>query len=194
MCPADCPVWDHVVQLFACCQPPGAVAPPPCKPCQTTPWLAGERDGRPGHERGRPRGGSVTATGSGVLCGPELGRWITPFRWSRMPLERRCPFEIGPCPGPAGHQPACFNLSPVCCPRAMTPLYPNAEIPPNPYSPQSSVVTHDSPTEGSPRMPVPTSMDVRRVLLRSFATVSSLPEAVNIRFCEMRSGGGWVTG
>ena len=55
---ADCPVWDHVVQLFACCRPPGAVAPPPCKPCQTTPWLAGAHDGGPPADAlGRTRGG-----------------------------------------------------------------------------------------------------------------------------------------
>jgi hypothetical protein len=100
---ADCPVWDHVVQLFACCQPPGAVAPPACKPCQTTPWLAGGRnggrDGPPADTHRRDRGGGLTATGSDELCGPELGRWITPFRCLRTLLERQRLLDLHPDTG-----------------------------------------------------------------------------------------------
>lgn len=33
---ADCPIWDHVVQLFVCC--PGG--PVPCDSCDDTIWLA----------------------------------------------------------------------------------------------------------------------------------------------------------
>ena len=30
---ADCPIWDHVVQLFVCCDGD-------CEGCEATPWLA----------------------------------------------------------------------------------------------------------------------------------------------------------
>lgn len=31
---ADCPIWDHVVQLFVCCD-----NDPDCQSCEVTPWL-----------------------------------------------------------------------------------------------------------------------------------------------------------
>ena len=91
---ADCPVWDHVVQLFACCRPPGAVAPPLCKPCHTTPWLATGRNGPIADASGRSHGPSMRASAADELCGPELGRWITPFRWS-LALLKRIPLFTG---------------------------------------------------------------------------------------------------
>ena len=36
---ADCPIWDHVVQLFVCCEDEhGSMAQ--CNQCDVTPWLA----------------------------------------------------------------------------------------------------------------------------------------------------------
>lgn len=32
-----CLQWDHVVQLYVCCNDPGGAAPP-CDPCRNTPW------------------------------------------------------------------------------------------------------------------------------------------------------------
>lgn len=57
---ADCPVWDHMVQLFVCCDDP-RLSQRACDPCPTTLWTPNER-------------------GSKVICGRELGRWATPFR------------------------------------------------------------------------------------------------------------------
>ncbi|GBF96631.1 hypothetical protein Rsub_09377 [Raphidocelis subcapitata] len=93
----DCPQWDHIIQLFVCCDDPAGRLPP-CPACQTTQWLAPER-GRP-MARGRGRaaaaggigageGGSGSNSTSGIggggasadaPCGFELGRWATPFR------------------------------------------------------------------------------------------------------------------
>ncbi|KAK9835916.1 hypothetical protein WJX74_010910 [Apatococcus lobatus] len=36
----DCPIWDHVVQLFVCCDDPVGL---PCEPCPTTVWAAPNR-------------------------------------------------------------------------------------------------------------------------------------------------------
>lgn len=33
MVDADCPIWDHIVQLFVCCSEE-------CESCEATPWLA----------------------------------------------------------------------------------------------------------------------------------------------------------
>jgi len=76
---ADCPAWDHVLQLFVCCSPP-------CTPCQPTVWMPGYsgRDSsqamwsRPRKLHPAPAWGS---TGHRTeLCGNEVGRWMTPFR------------------------------------------------------------------------------------------------------------------
>ena len=36
----DCPIWDHVVQLFVCCEDPAGHA---CEACPTTVWAAPNR-------------------------------------------------------------------------------------------------------------------------------------------------------
>jgi hypothetical protein len=104
---ADCPAWDHVVQLFVCCDDPyGAL--PPCAACQATVWEppwgqasqarpalhgAAQRSPSPASNEARPgprasagpRGagaleGPAAGASRGRLCGRELGRWVTPFR------------------------------------------------------------------------------------------------------------------
>ena len=41
---SDCPIWDHVVQLFACCEDPdGSMAH--CDRCDATIWLAAAQHG-----------------------------------------------------------------------------------------------------------------------------------------------------
>ena len=41
---ADCPIWDHVVQLFVCCKgPDGSTSH--CDKCDATPWTAMAADG-----------------------------------------------------------------------------------------------------------------------------------------------------
>lgn len=41
----DCPAWDHVIQMFVCCDdPPGGR---PCDPCAITPWLVAGSRSRP---------------------------------------------------------------------------------------------------------------------------------------------------
>ena len=51
---ADCAIWDHVVQLFVCCddgEPDsgggggGGGAARPCDKCDSTVWLAAHRPG-----------------------------------------------------------------------------------------------------------------------------------------------------
>ncbi|KAK9805085.1 hypothetical protein WJX73_003188 [Symbiochloris irregularis] len=80
---ADCPIWDHVVQLFVCC--PGG--PVPCDSCDDTIWLAQHHPEdaaeRVWQQDYRQRSADASADSSNGLlphCGRELGRWITPFR------------------------------------------------------------------------------------------------------------------
>ena len=80
-CAADCPQWDHVLQLFVCCDDPGSKWPL-CKPCRPPVWQPAPGGGGGGD------GGGVgniidAASADGELCGSELGRWMTPFRCSR---------------------------------------------------------------------------------------------------------------
>jgi hypothetical protein len=58
----DCPSWDHVVQLFVCC----GSYPQSCLECPNLIWLSPEKyeNGESGNNK----------------CGPEVGRWMTPFR------------------------------------------------------------------------------------------------------------------
>lgn len=43
---ADCPIWDHVVQLFVCCEDPeGGTSH--CDKCDVTPWMSMAADGEP---------------------------------------------------------------------------------------------------------------------------------------------------
>ena len=43
---ADCPIWDHVVQLFVCCEDPkGGTSH--CDECDVTPWMSMAEDGEP---------------------------------------------------------------------------------------------------------------------------------------------------
>eukprot|EP00887_Chlorella_sp_A99_P003150 scaffold9.g3150.t1 len=87
----DCPIWDHVVQLFVCCEGQEL----PCDACQPTVWAPGQprssaRGGQTERLQPTPRPGGAAATGGAVStssdepptlrCGRELGRWITPFR------------------------------------------------------------------------------------------------------------------
>lgn len=81
----DCPVWDHTVQLFVCCDDPSGQAPP-CEPCGPTVWSepyqsdceasSNLADGDSLGNRNR----SKAVYSSSSRCGRELGRWITPFR------------------------------------------------------------------------------------------------------------------
>ena len=36
---ADCPIWDHVVQLFVCCEDAEGSSKH-CDECDVTPWMA----------------------------------------------------------------------------------------------------------------------------------------------------------
>lgn len=99
---SSCPAWDHAVQLFVCCDDPEGRLPP-CDPCQPTVWRPGGGGGPGSGAVGQqqegsglplpPGGGgarSLAAAGGAagseeaglVLCGRELGRWMTPFRWA----------------------------------------------------------------------------------------------------------------
>lgn len=40
---ADCAIWDHVVQLFACCEEGGSMAH--CDKCDATVWLTTAEQG-----------------------------------------------------------------------------------------------------------------------------------------------------
>lgn len=80
---ADCPLWDHVVQLFVCCPNPDGT-PQHCDTCQRTAW---RRRALLAHEtphwdlaagRGLPQ--QFVAQAVAPACGRELGRWITPFK------------------------------------------------------------------------------------------------------------------
>ena len=42
----DCPIWDHVVQLFVCCEEDGSMAH--CDKCDATVWLAHAQHGETG--------------------------------------------------------------------------------------------------------------------------------------------------
>jgi len=43
---ADCPIWDHVVQLFVCCEDPEGRTSQ-CDKCDVTPWMSMTADGEP---------------------------------------------------------------------------------------------------------------------------------------------------
>jgi len=59
----SCPSWDHVIRAYACCGEDKVL----CSPCPPLVW------GSNGNEA------AEAENGVGV-CGPEIGRWITPFR------------------------------------------------------------------------------------------------------------------
>eukprot|EP00877_Chromochloris_zofingiensis_P003300 jgi/Chrzof1/12971/Cz07g14140.t1 len=89
----DCPAWDHVIQMFVCCDdPPGGR---PCDPCAITPWLVAGSRSRPNmyprHPDSEAQGDIMSHTKDALhhtpsvydgstLCGRELARWVTPFR------------------------------------------------------------------------------------------------------------------
>ena len=97
----DCPIWDHTVQLFVCCDDPTGHQPP-CEPCNPTVWSEPYPSSSSSDTDGTEAGckmpqrcqnmnltmpsasGSATGRSSSSLgrpqCGRELGRWITPFR------------------------------------------------------------------------------------------------------------------
>ncbi|BDA49567.1 hypothetical protein COCOBI_14-1860 [Coccomyxa sp. Obi] len=78
---ADCPIWDHVVQLFVCCEDAEGRTDH-CDKCDVTPWMAMSHNDPSGVEWREERL-SLASQGfgsSGEACGKELGRWITPFR------------------------------------------------------------------------------------------------------------------
>lgn len=82
---ADCPQWDHVVQLHVCCSRD-------CKPCTPLVWdppAASPAGSGSADSGGASSGGASSSTASSssaagnsnqTVCGAELGRWITPFR------------------------------------------------------------------------------------------------------------------
>lgn len=41
---ADCPIWDHVVQLFVCCEDVDGRTDN-CDKCDATPWMAMSQNG-----------------------------------------------------------------------------------------------------------------------------------------------------
>ena len=83
----DCPIWDHTVQLFVCCDDPSGHAAP-CESCDPTLWVdpytsSASHDG--GNSAGSAKmlwqpSSSSAASLALPQCGRELGRWITPFR------------------------------------------------------------------------------------------------------------------
>ncbi|GIL83510.1 hypothetical protein Vretifemale_12023 [Volvox reticuliferus] len=84
---ASCPAWDHMVQLFACCDP----RPEHCRSCPTTLWKQPRQwlPQAPDTFISSPNTSAATvvqeaAAGEPPLspqrCGLELGRWATPFR------------------------------------------------------------------------------------------------------------------
>ncbi|KAK9816886.1 hypothetical protein WJX72_006713 [[Myrmecia] bisecta] len=113
---ADCPIWDHVVQLFVCCEDPTGVAPP-CDKCSATPWMAMQHEGEPEAEAWKASN-LVQDALPGDACGRELGRWMTPFRrrigrWLTdvtplMPLlsSRQCRFRLQTAPWALPWQPS----------------------------------------------------------------------------------------
>lgn len=117
---ADCPIWDHTVQLFVCCDDPTSESPP-CGPCGPTVWSepyspsaepyssssaalnspssassfrTAATDRQPPQERktklpaafpSAAYSSPSSLSSSSAQCGRELGRWITPFRWTPCP-------------------------------------------------------------------------------------------------------------
>ncbi|KAK9821321.1 hypothetical protein WJX81_001912 [Elliptochloris bilobata] len=89
---ADCAIWDHVVQLFVCCDGGegsggsggggGSGAERPCDKCDSTVWLAAHRPEDPAEREWQlaARACGAPYLNEEVECGRELGRWITPFR------------------------------------------------------------------------------------------------------------------
>lgn len=77
-----CPQWDHVVQLFACCDAAPKHSPASCRACDITPWAQLGRAPGPGAPSASvpSPGSNTTSTKRGAQCGVELGRWVTPFR------------------------------------------------------------------------------------------------------------------
>ncbi|KAG2446292.1 hypothetical protein HXX76_000881 [Chlamydomonas incerta] len=74
---AGCPAWDHMVQLFVCCEPEER-RQAACAACPTTLW--GPRGGQ-GNGGGRAAGAAgAEGLADAAVCGVELGRWATPFR------------------------------------------------------------------------------------------------------------------
>ena len=41
----DCPIWDHTLQLFVCCEDPTATGPPCGGPCNPTVWTQADQAG-----------------------------------------------------------------------------------------------------------------------------------------------------
>ena len=86
---AGCPAWDHMVQLFVCCEPTEERQRAACAACPTTLWrprgLGGAVEGSAGGGGGEGGEGGEGAVGrqggeQEAVCGVELGRWATPFR------------------------------------------------------------------------------------------------------------------
>ncbi|KXZ53253.1 hypothetical protein GPECTOR_7g1147 [Gonium pectorale] len=123
---ASCPAWDHMVQLFACCDP----RPDRCAPCPTTLWRprsgaggAGGAGGAAGLQAGGQEGRQEGDGAGEQRCGLELGRWATPFRrrvgrWLTdvTPLLAalgdggRCAFTVQTAPWADGNWTATLSL------------------------------------------------------------------------------------
>lgn len=142
----DCPVWDHTIQLFVCCDDPTGQAPP-CTPCDPTVWsepfsppspsASGGAGWDPQAPPGEVPGSRVSSrpqSASSAQCGRELGRWITPFRrrigrWLTdvtplMPLliGQQCHFHLQTAPWALTWTPSLtLRFTNTTHPRAMNP-------------------------------------------------------------------------
>ncbi|KAI7838634.1 hypothetical protein COHA_007561 [Chlorella ohadii] len=106
----SCPEWDHVVQLFVCCEDPSGAAPP-CDVCRKTPWSLSEAQAAaltPGSLSLGVMPSSSTAAGSSGSGGSSAGistgsasvavRAIKDGSGSALPdaqLARQCGRELG---------------------------------------------------------------------------------------------------
>ncbi|QDZ17957.1 peptide-N-glycosidase [Chloropicon primus] len=77
----ECPEWDHVIQAFVCCS----------RPCQACPSLIWSEHNTTGTEVAKAKD-----------CGPEIGRWMTPFRrrggrWFTDITNLKGAFSAGEC-------------------------------------------------------------------------------------------------
>lgn len=103
----DCPIWDHTVQLFVCCDDPSGHKPP-CDQCDPTVWSEPHSSSSSSSFPTSPSGDAAweaplpcknlsqarlptvssppsSLSSPSPQCGRELGRWITPFRFFAVP-------------------------------------------------------------------------------------------------------------
>lgn len=139
---SDCPVWDHAVQLFVCCNDPEGRLPP-CEACPTTLWTPQRR----GRMHMPIQGLERLEMESPPICGRELGRWMTPFRrrvghWvtdasNYLPLltSEQCTFTMQSAPWAGTWQPVLrlhFDNPGTASPR----------VPEVPHAPSIKIANH----------------------------------------------------